>query len=67
METRDIEIEKKEVETKLMMALELIGEREEQIEILGADLDEFKSLYKQHIQMLSEELERAQGKQINNF
>jgi hypothetical protein len=33
--------------------LELIGEREEQVELLSNDLNELKLVYKQHINALS--------------
>jgi hypothetical protein len=33
--------------------LELIGEREEQVELLSNDLNELKMVYKQHINALS--------------
>ena len=41
------------ISQKLEMALEIIGEKEEEIDSLQSDLDMLKKTYRQHIDMLS--------------
>jgi hypothetical protein len=48
--------ENSEISEKFSTALEIIGEKEEQIEGLNADLADLKTLYRQHIDMLSKQM-----------
>ncbi|GLI69265.1 hypothetical protein VaNZ11_013798, partial [Volvox africanus] len=65
MQQRDrLEAEVADLRTKLSSALELVGERDEQVEELLADLQDVKSMYKDQIEFMCQQLLELQGLQL---
>ncbi|KAG2489635.1 hypothetical protein HYH03_011914 [Edaphochlamys debaryana] len=56
-----LEAEAAELRARLANALELVGERDEQVEELLADLQDVKSMYKDQIEFMVQQLAELQG------
>jgi uncharacterized protein YoxC len=58
-ELKKLKQETEEMRTRYNTALELIGEKDEELEELRADIVDMKDLYKKQINELLEKLERS--------
>ena len=57
-----LQVEFEDLQQRHVSALELMGERDEQIEDLMADLSEIKGVFRQQMDAMATQLEEAQGK-----
>ncbi|GMH42092.1 hypothetical protein BSKO_10011 [Bryopsis sp. KO-2023] len=61
MELKDVESQLKNLQGRYNACVELLGEREERLAELEADLQDVKELYRDQISFMAEELTRAQS------